>query len=198
MGYVADDRRSPAKDYGVANVNDCVSTTTSHRLPSKEYASAAAVEGFADYWAAVVFNNTAQADCALDWFSQNFDGQNGRDGLPGKGMQPMNCRGKPYWGATSSYIEQSADHLGDQCSGPKANRGNELDWMRMFWHLDDGLSFSTILEVWDRANPKNWRRTDAGTADKPWERIIDAAGKVSPAVRTRFVNEGSVHGTSRL
>lgn len=207
VGFMTDDSRSPNKSYSEVGggSSKCASDTDNHLIPSKEYASAAAIEGFADYWAAVVFNNTKQPGCLIDWYTQDFSGDDFRDGDNGDNAvpswQPFSCQGMPYGGTTMldpTYTETASDHLGNVCDGTLANRGTEYDWMRMFWDLDDGLSFSTILEVWDRADPKDWRKTDSGTSDRPWERIRDAANIVSPYVHTRFVDEGAIHGTDRL
>jgi len=186
----------PNIDYGIDGSSCSSPATNSHEIPSKEYASAAAVEGWANYYHAVAFNNTSHSDCAVMWSTQDWD----EDGLAdlAQTFASMNCDGQPYWGNEPTSADHSVDRLGDFCATDRENRGTEWAWMQFFWDLDteQALSFSQVAAVFDRADPRNWRKDDSGLNKRPWARVEDAADDLG--ILAEVTSEGSSNGVDRL
>jgi hypothetical protein len=113
-------------DYSLGGIIPCA-TPVSHNPQSREYSSAANLEGFASYWSAMIFNETLQFNC---W--TRFGGLN------------ISCAGGDA-GTPIRYMET-------QCSGGASltGDGNETDWQRTYWDLtrgDTGGIVPTVTEV---------------------------------------------------
>lgn len=163
---------------------------TGHEINSKEYQSAAAMEGIASYYAAVAFNKTNEFDCnyaSHRWIDWDLDGVQDEptvdwDSDGNVDYWPFNCEGAAIAG------QDAKDYLGDYClgSGVIWNRGTQYDWIRFFWDLDTehSLGASDIFNLWDDANPHNWSTSSdlvwvPITNETPWFRLYlaaDAAG----------------------
>jgi hypothetical protein len=117
-------------------------STNTHSAGSKEYVGGAMNEGFAEYYRASVWNNRG-ADCWLVHDTSNvFD------------CDCPTCSGDYGRGILN-------DECGTGCSG-FSGYGVELDWARIFWHVDQaacGATQSTILDVFEDAD--TWTRTSA-------------------------------------
>jgi hypothetical protein len=87
----------------------CDSTEFNHRMYSKEHQITAFVEGFADFYAADVWNDHDQTDCQYQVGSAGYDCEDGT--------------GTSF---SNGWLES-------QCATTHDNRGVELDWMRVFW-----------------------------------------------------------------
>jgi hypothetical protein len=139
-------RQSP--DYSAPNA-DCNEADPgfSHDFASKEYASTAAVEGFAHFYAATVWNNPYEYNCSFYYYKNvDFDP---RDTTLETGSQRLyNC-------------ETSRKFLETNCS-LISGRGVESDWLSFWWdlHTDEGWTFGLISDIYDCANAHDW---DAGT-----------------------------------
>ena len=168
-----DANTSSSKNYN-ASTTTC-GPAAGHQMTTKEHSSAAAVEGFAHYYAAVAFNNTSQSDCAFMYNkAQDFDKTAGM-GFDFFAPGSISCEGSPVWNLA---VVDARDYLGDMCSGTLSHRANELDFLRFFWDLDtdEGLSFGEIANLLDRANPRNWNAVGSnGSPNNPWDRIVSAA-----------------------
>lgn len=143
-------------------------------MATKEHSSAAATEGWANFYAALAFNRTDESDCAFMYNkNQDFD----RDGVNDSigGTDSISCEASPIW---DPVAVPSDDYLGNLCDTPYAHRSVELDWMRFFWDLttDQDVSFSDLGDLWDIANPRTWNAVGVnGSSSNPWPRIEAAA-----------------------
>ncbi|MEQ9498889.1 MAG: hypothetical protein RIT81_18565 [Deltaproteobacteria bacterium] len=114
---------------------------TLHDLVSREYQSVAIVNGYAHFYSAAVFNDSGENSCEIfdyDLIDYNKDGW-------AEFPQIRDCEG-------------GADYLGSYCGAPTTDRATELDWLRFFWdlHTNYGYGSTKIVNVLDRANPRNW------------------------------------------
>lgn len=163
-----------------ANVGPCTSayTNSSHRMNSKEFQSAAAVEGIAHFYSALAFNSDVHdADCDIE---KHYNPDWNRNGSTSDlvDVDIFSCEE----GVSVASVDNN-DYTGDYCtaSGAWQNRGTEYDWLRMFWdlHTSYDVSTPTIFEIWNRANPHNWNPNGIGTGSGyPATRLSDAAFSV--------------------
>ncbi len=165
--------------------------TTNHSMDSKEYQSGAASEGLAHYYAAVAWNLSNQSDCTFRYYKPvdfNLDAV----------VDPsnVNCEGGPALatppGSPPPPPIDAKDLLGDVCRPTFSNRGTEYDWLRFWWDMDtdQGLSTTDIFDIWDAADPYNWRATDSGSSDYPSDRIYDACDTLG------FLSDWNAQGPS--
>jgi hypothetical protein len=172
-------------DYDAPDDSSCPWVADTHYVVSKEYQSAAILEGMADWIAAVAFNDTTEDNCRLKpygdypWLDTFADSD-----------EQYSCQG---WDDTTStgdsggvewtgYSIDAFDYLGDYCNaGTMTDRGTELDWMRFFWDLDrentggEGMTFAELMDIWAAAEPYQW--DSIGTGARPeLEAAFDAAG----------------------
>jgi hypothetical protein len=130
----------PCDDYRTNDGTACDSA--SHALKSKEHARCAALEGFADFYAADVFNDHAETECwASVGGSATIDCQDGNADFPKRYMERF-CA-SPIPGTSL------------------AGFGVEIDWMRVFWGVhtrgSDDPSMNDML-----------RWMASGDDDKAW------------------------------
>lgn len=167
LAYRKNGDNGPSKSYDAAWNNCFTDNEQKHEAVSKEYQSAAASEGFAHYYAAVSFNDTAQSDCGFAYYKStdwNLD-----DNLD---PQWVSCEGGPMTGVDGH------DYLGDWCTGTLTNRATEWDWLRFLWDLDtdEGVTTEQIFEIWAGAYPHTWvAYGDATGSGYPASRLRDAA-----------------------
>jgi hypothetical protein len=174
-------------DYN-APIDSICDFTGGHWINSKEYQSAALMEGFANYVSAVVFNHTVGTlDCrrvppgTVDW---DNDGN-----LSSAAYSCEGAEGNDPGGIEASYGVNPRDYLGQYCLTPGSgggtpaefNRATELDWERMFWDIDTDYStgFGELLEIWVGAGPGDWIIDDGDSGsdpdDFPSKRMADSA-----------------------
>lgn len=156
----------------------------------KEYASFAASEGIAHYYAVVAFNDPTGPNCEFPRGADyNLNGVPGE--LPANEKSPS-CEGDP---AQETWAV--ADFLGHHCTGIAEDRGTDLDWLRLFWDLDHtwGLSTTTIFDLWDAADPNTWDGVGGGTAsDDVEERFATAADPAHVGVQVQWSAAAGVNG----
>ena len=191
----------------------CLDETLGHGFITEEWASTAFLEGFAQYYAAVVFNRTNTADtCALVNVPFDFSWSDSIEALDGQNVEasllPFNCAGEPYWGLVETTVA-GEDYVHDVCEPPAPevlymDRNTEYDWMRFLWALDtdpdDPLKFNQIVSLWDRSNPHNWSEQSAGAvdaSDRVWVRLVDAAAELSTDVEDLVETVGPDHGVDQ-
>lgn len=160
-----------------AAMGPCIAGETApHRVNTKEYNAAAAIEGIASFYAQLAFNDHgANADCAyqtaydVDW---NHDG----DTIDAPEDAIFTCEGGEAGIAAANYV-------GTECGGG-LHRSTQYDWMRGLWdlHTDDGVSFSDILTVWVLAQPSGWNGSGSGVGPGyvAYEMATAAAATLSP------------------
>ncbi|MGD8860807.1 MAG: hypothetical protein PVI30_12425 [Myxococcales bacterium] len=102
-----------------APVGSCPSepATEGHSMRSQEYSAKAFYEGFANFYAADVWNDDDENDCTLAYW-KDVSGSKRR----------VDCRD----GAGDPLFPKA--YLDTQCGGG-AGLGTELDWMRVFWNV---------------------------------------------------------------
>ena len=220
VAWYADDKKGPKKNYGFdVTTTGCDKCDSSgHCLNSPEYASAAAVEGFADYYGALVFNKVEEsADCSVvvpfyDWNQDGVAFGVGLDDLP------TNCEGPVFWNDEITVQQQRSlesrsegnpsgpwwgpvNYMEEECdSTPDSDIHTEYDWMKFLWDINtdgaDRLSFTEVLELWDRMDPHDWAKKTAGSSDsdKVANRLEDAAAAFSAGAETLILNEASANG----
>lgn len=193
LAYKFDGHNSSNKDYGAAapTCTEFGGGTSGHAMSTKEHTSAAAVEGFGHYYAAVAFNNTSESDCAFMYNkTQDFD----RTDAAASDFSPpdsISCEGSPVWNLA---LVDARDYVGDMCTGTLTHRGNELDFLRFFWDLetDEGLSFSQVAELVDRADPRSWNAIGVnGDPDNVWDRFVASASDPNNLVLVEVSNQAS-------
>lgn len=174
MGHVLADKKNGGLDPNLdasAASTFCSEGGSGHRANSREFQSVAADEGFAHFYAAVIFNDDSESSCGffysglVDW---DFDGTTD--------TSQIGCEGGPIAGI------DGRDYMGDFCieSGlSNDNRGVEWDWLRHFWDLttDQGVYFTDVARIWNVANPDSWNANGNSTGPNyPSSRLRDAAG----------------------
>jgi len=193
LAYKFDGHNSSNKNYNSAapTCQKFNGGTDGHAMSTKEHASAAAVEGFGHYYAAVAFNNTSQSDCAFMYNkTQDFD----RTDAATSDFSPpdsISCEGSPVWDLS---IVDARDYVDDMCTGTLNHRGNELDFLRFFWDLDtdEGLSFGEVAELYDRANPRSWNAVGSnGSSDNVWDRLQTAAAHASLGISSEVAAQAN-------
>ncbi|MCK6526970.1 hypothetical protein L6R50_05210, partial [Myxococcota bacterium] len=118
-----------------------------HELNTREYQSTAAIEGFANYFAAVAWNEPDPQDC---WFEQynplliDWDLSGSVDGA--ESDRSVDCAS--YATAPLAYMDTLCNK-GAWVTGSNdyirlVNRGTEIDWMRFLWNLmvQESLTFA--------------------------------------------------------
>lgn len=190
-----------------AVVDDCTPAYTDdgHSMNSKEYASAAFVEGFAHFYSAVAFNDLqTNADCEL-WKS-GVDWDLDADDLEGPPEDPehFSCsEGFTAGPALAPILIPDEDLLGAFCigTGESENRATEYDFLRAMWVLAtvEGVPVETLFDLWAEANPHSWEVNGEGTGgDYPSARMHDAAFSVGgSALQADYDAVASDHGISR-
>ncbi len=108
--------------------------TFNHSFDSEEWATAAASEGMAHFYAAAAWNWPGESDCK--WYS--------------------------YYDGSIVDCENGSKYLTNTCHGgdfPWKKAGSELDWLRFWWdaHSDCDIAFGAIMDIWDAANPRTWK-----------------------------------------
>lgn len=131
-GGVSSISKSYAADDATTSCPDESSNANSHSRNSVEYHSAAAIEGYAHYYASVVFNQVGGAGCwAYSHGSVNWDNTGGGGGGDGN---IYDCDGPPMTIVGVTFSQ--GDYMLDQC-GDIAGLANEYDYQRFFWDLSD-------------------------------------------------------------
>ncbi len=179
--------------------DDCDSTlhNGSHAWNSKEYQSAAFVEGFAQYYSALTFNKPIEDDCtiwvgSIDWnISDTLEPDeygtfSCEDGIPSVGVPD-----EDYYGA---FCDLGATNV---------NRANEYDWCRTLWDMDSkgdpvsgtGVNLRDILDMVDGADPHSWQLTgNTVTVAHPIVRLYIGTTGVSPEMNSAFVSWAQDNG----
>lgn len=192
VAWLKNGNSSASQSYGAPMANCYTDNTRSHEMNSKEYVSAAANEGIAHYYAAVAFNVSTESNCKFRYYKTvDWDLDTILD------SRTANCQGAPMSGLATG------DYFGDLCTGTSANRGVEYDWLRMFWDLDnvEGLSTTTIFNIWDESDPDSWNATGDGanwtclTTNYPSGRLACAASDLS--VYSSWTNQWDDNGAHR-
>ncbi len=127
----------------------------SHSMNSKEYQGAASWEGIAHYYAAVAFNDTTESDCVFVCYKDtDWDLDELYESSQEEAEFAVSCEDGPTVAPDDAYMNS-------YCSGTFANRSTEYDWLRFFWDLDtdQALTYSTVLSIWDAADPDDWTFT---------------------------------------
>jgi hypothetical protein len=165
---------------------------------SLEYQSAAAREGWADFYASWLFNKRVESDCVFDSHNLHdldLDGDidtnygdedqgftEERDGV-------IDCEGGgagagdpfPLTDPLSSTVT-ARDWLADMvnsnsCVAPYSlnNRASQYDWHRYWWDMttDEGVVPQTLADVYVDMCPTNWNSRDSGPADGRVRRRIE-------------------------
>jgi hypothetical protein len=182
-----DDDGSGLNQSYAADEDGCDGGGGSHGQLTKEYQSASAVEGIADFYAAMTWNIVSEsADCeyqrqyGLDW---NLDGTPDVNAITGH-----DCVGDPFSGSpdpvgSKDWLEDLVDADDDdedevQCEGTLDNRSTQYDWLRYYWSMVtlQDVPITDLWEIWDDADPHDWNSTDSGSSsDDPHIRIDTSA-----------------------
>lgn len=172
-----------------------------HQRFVRESQNAAAVEGMADFMAAWTFNRSDQTDCILGVAGHDFDldlnNLYNEFAQVASDLREISCDGAPWDLNSNGFLDAdepgyadgieswvpSRDWMGVAALAPKdcdqnhpwplLNQGNEYDWLRYYWdlHTAENLSISTIIALYDYANPRDW---DQGS-NRPSVRFSSAA-----------------------
>jgi len=147
--------------FDTADPRDCYSNPArTHEINSEEYQSMAAAEGYASFYAAVVFNDGSESDCwfryyrTVDWDIDDVLVEDPRS----------SCEGAPDPGLAS------ADYFGEFCNlDDNKNRGVVYDWTRHLWDMrtDEGLTTEELFQIWYLADPDTWCDADIGDTSDP-------------------------------
>jgi len=144
---------------------DCSCVTASdHKLDSLEYQSAALNEGWAQFYAATIWNNhSTETDCKFKYYKTvDFNGDGIEESRPVIDCEVANfSEGLPPYGWEKNY-----------CTDQAVGKGNERDWLVMFWDLasDLAISVTTVAQVLVDM-PTNWHADE----DHLVEEMLNAA-----------------------
>jgi hypothetical protein len=128
----------------------CTTPSAGHFTDSREFNSAAGVEGFASYWAALLFNDKGFSDCWVRLAGDTISCAGSSSGYPVRFME-TNCGTAPFTGD-----------------------GNETDWQRAYWDITREDTLGTVPAVsellkmmrdgssWGQSN--HYQRMDAAAA----------------------------------
>lgn len=153
--------RLEAQDFTTA----CPEFATGHTINSKEYASGAINEGFANYVTAMAFNRLDEDDCMWPEPGIPIYWDPG-DPLSSPSYNPFSCEGYPeHDGGAEWYTAgvPGGNYLGLYCSaGGTWNRATELDWMRFLWDATSKttMTFVDVVDTLVYAEPHTWNPTD--------------------------------------
>lgn len=129
------------------------SSPANHSPQTREFTSASDSEGFANYWAALLFNNKAQSDC---W--TRFAGWT------------ISCAGPSAAAPVSFTVPFMETNCND---GSSFNgHGNETDWQRTYWNLTRGDTPGTVPSVFEVLQMLN---NATGFGGSNHYQVIDAA-----------------------
>jgi hypothetical protein len=156
-------------DYRTADLGPC-DKADFHSLTSKEYVRCAASEGFADFYAADVFNDHDETECwiKLDG-SPAVDCQVGSPGFPQAMMESV-------------------------CDAPYPGYGVETDWMRVFWDVHTrGSNVPSMSDVlrWIAASDNHgeaWSNTNA------YDLLNAEASRRNDNLTTNWTDVKDTHG----
>ena len=133
-----------------------------HELISKEWQSAAIIEGWAHFYAAAVFNDAADNDCGFVYYKEQAFGDPGDNGI---GLSHQNVSGNTAISCEnglSHLVAEDAlhqlvdayDYMGDYCEGTLARRATEFDWLRFWWDFyqeESTVTFEDCAEIFSNA-----------------------------------------------
>lgn len=123
--------------------------TVGHSQLSKEYQSAAATEGFADFYSAWLWNRKTESDCVYDrHYDSDFDLDGNLDNQFTNRW--VNCEGDPFlydtvpgaapFNMNRDWMESVMNNT-TVCNGISTNRSTQYDWLRYWWDMltDEGI-----------------------------------------------------------
>ena len=164
--------------------------TPRHFRESDDATSAAIIEGYAWYYAAVILNDTTEGDCFVSVSDRDWDHSGAIDSFEAD-TDWMSCEGSPVSGMPASM---GRDYWEDQCEQAGVySVASEYDWMRGLWDLDtdEGLTFTDLVDVFAGANPDTWIEDAVvspipwgglGLGDYPWFRMYTSADDLGVGV----------------
>lgn len=131
----------------------CGPTTAGLALHSLEHDSAAAIYGYAQFYAATVFNKTTEADCSMvSSVSADWDMQGGAcyDEVESAAGHVLSCADGPTVVPRRNQRAYCAyRHVGND---PGALETVPIDWVRYLWEAQHlGASFSAITDAYETA-----------------------------------------------
>lgn len=129
--------------------SECIWTGGAHAMHTKEYSSAALVEGHAHYMATAAFNSTESTTGYFEYYKPEY--KNGA-------VSTVNME--------SGSLGGSVAYMKNVCSGTKSGRGTELDWARQFWdyRTNNGTKPSEYImlrQIKNAIDTSNWSNTNA-------------------------------------
>lgn len=139
MGRLNNDYSADVND-GVNLFCSCLHVTDPntnglHCLQSREYISAAEVEGYAQFFAAKAWNNQAEANCSFAYYKQ-FRVRSGDFWIVKQPPVQRDCGSNPKW-------------MENYCASGETDRGVEWDWQNFLWNLNtQGPDKVTTSEVY--------------------------------------------------
>jgi hypothetical protein len=175
-----------------------------HEELSKEWQSSAFVEGWADVYSAVAWNDRTESNCTYNrHYGRDVDLDNDDDY---GSEEPMTCEGDPCTSTgrcDDPAFMDDEDWLEDLvaasdvqgCTGTLVNRSSQYDWLRLGWKLItvEGLTVNEVWTLMDTANPNDWdpNASDAFTINDPLVRFGNAATALGSPWSTAWSNQTS-------
>jgi hypothetical protein len=148
----------------------CTTPSTGHFTDSREFNSAAGVEGFASYWAALVFNDKGFSDCWVRLAGDTISCVDSSAGYPVRFME-TNCGTAPFTGD-----------------------GNETDWQRAYWDITREDTLGTVPAVSELLTMM--RNGSSWGASNHYQRMDAAAALASTPqyLESKWNGAASTHG----
>ncbi|MEZ4235149.1 MAG: hypothetical protein R3F59_03100 [Myxococcota bacterium] len=188
MGYAlshfANGHDDPVYDPGAA-MDGCIpGESHSVRINTKEYGSENAVQAFAQFYAAVAFNDDGtDADCEYQ-VSYDVDWNADQDSLDVDEYEVFSCSDSPAPNQSPPIPDYAYFDYKSGCGGTIDNRGTSYDWLKMLWDyrtdsVYGGYSVADIYDLWDAADPDSWvaaGNLGGGSQNYPYDRFYDAEG----------------------
>ena len=185
VGYFNDGKRNPEKSYWSPE-DSCDGDGIAlgqHGNTTKEWQSAAVTEGWADFYAAWLWNRRTESDC---WYERHYASDFDLDLIPD--VQAYSCEGIPTPNLSSyvsarDWLEDLIDAPDPQdCSGTMVNKGTQYDWMRFFWDMttDEGVMPEDLGELYGLMEPHSFdpKGLTLTVTDDPTFRLDVACGSM--------------------
>jgi hypothetical protein len=145
-----------------------------HDALSYENQGCALSEGYANWWAALTFNNTSHSDCRYS---------------------SVDCVAGPPTGWSCSNKSLLPSAVMETCHADKdfAGAGNETDWMRVLWNIRAPFG-STQEQISEWINTAN--DVDGWTTANVYSLLNSRANAIGGTLNKRFDANKSLHGVN--
>ena len=164
-----------------SHIDDPQGINNLHCLQSKEYVSAAELEGFAQFMAAKTWNNPAETNCGWAYYKP-FREHQGEFGSVIVAPPMARLCGTPPGASGLSWMEHN-------CALNMTNHGVEWDWQQFLWDVTtQGTTKSTMADLYNIYKTSAACGGSCNGKDVHWEDLKNAARVYYGANDPRYAN----------